>query len=129
LLIIGEDQPAIKPARVAMRTSIDQTFWNALSDRPVAEGGKDYDLFYFDEDLSYEAVQRARTLFADLDVLIDVKNQARMHLWYPQRFGGDYPAGRGRHRPIFGARDLKGKLTGEPMQGPAQCLFVPKLGA
>jgi hypothetical protein len=61
----------------------------------VAEGVKDYDLFYFDEDLSYEAedalIQRARTLFADLDVLIDVKNQARVHLWYPKRFGGDYP--------------------------------------
>jgi hypothetical protein len=75
--------------------SIYQAFWNALSDRPVAESVKDYDLFYFDADLSYDAedavIQRARALFADLDVLIDVKNQARVHLWYPQRFGGDYP--------------------------------------
>jgi hypothetical protein len=75
--------------------SIYQALWNALSDRPAAEGVKDYDLFYFDDDLSYEAedrvIQRARHLFADLDVLIDVKNEARVHLWYPQRFGGDYP--------------------------------------
>jgi hypothetical protein len=76
--------------------SVYQALWNALSDRPPAEGVKDYDLFYFDAgDLSYEAedrvIQRARVLFADLDVLIDVKNQARVHLWYPQRFGGDYP--------------------------------------
>ena len=53
--------------------SVYQAFWNALSDRPVAEGVKDYDLFYFDDDLSYEAedvvIQRARALFADLDVL------------------------------------------------------------
>src|SRR3954470_14100105 len=76
--------------------SIYQAWWNALSGRPVAEGVKDYDVFYFDDrDLSYEAedavIQRARALFADLDVLVDVKNQARVHLWYPQRFGGDYP--------------------------------------
>jgi hypothetical protein len=76
--------------------SVYQAFWNALSDRPIAEGIKDYDLFYFDDsDLSYEAedvvVRRAQALFADLDVLVDVKNQARVHLWYPQRFGGDYP--------------------------------------
>ena len=76
--------------------SVYQAFWNALSGRPAAEGVKDYDLFYFDDsDLSYEAedavVQRAAALFADLDVLVDVKNQARVHLWYPRRFGGDYP--------------------------------------
>ena len=76
--------------------SVYQAFWNALSDRPPAEGVKDYDLFYFDgDDLSYEAedivVRRAAALFADLDVLVDVKNEARVHLWYPQSFGGDYP--------------------------------------
>jgi hypothetical protein len=75
--------------------SIYQALWNALSGRPAAEGVKDYDLFYFDEDTSYDAedrvIQRARALFADLDVLIDVKNEARVHLWYKQRFGGDYP--------------------------------------
>jgi hypothetical protein len=75
--------------------SIYQALWNALSDRPAAEGVKDYDLFYYDDDTSYEAedrvIQRAQALFADLDVLIDVKNEARVHLWYPQRFGGDYP--------------------------------------
>jgi hypothetical protein len=75
--------------------SVYQALWNALSGRPAAEGVKDYDLFYYDEDTSYEAedrvIQQARLLFADLDVLVDVKNEARVHLWYPQRFGGDYP--------------------------------------
>src|SRR3954447_18165663 len=52
--------------------SVYQAYWNALSDHPVAEGVKDYDLFYFDaDDLSYEAedavIRRAATLFADLD--------------------------------------------------------------
>jgi hypothetical protein len=78
--------------------SVYQAWWNALSGRPVAEGVKDYDIFYYDAaDLSYEAedavIQRARALLADLDVLIDVKNQARVHLWYQKRFGGGaYPA-------------------------------------
>ena len=76
--------------------SVYQALWNARANRPAAEGVKDYDLFYYDgTDLSYEAedrvIARARALFADLDVLIDVKNQARVHLWYPQRFGGAYP--------------------------------------
>jgi hypothetical protein len=76
--------------------SVYQAAWNARAGRPPAEGVKDYDLFYCDGgDLSYEAedvvVRRAAALFADLDVLIDVKNQARVHLWYKQRFGADYP--------------------------------------
>ena len=84
------------PQACLVAGSIYQAWWNALSGRPVAEGVKDYDVFYFDDrDLSYEAedavIQRARALFADLDVLVDVKNEARVHLWYPQRFGGDYP--------------------------------------
>src|SRR5690349_14058992 len=33
-----------------------QTVWNVVTDRPPAEGIKDYDLFYFDDsDLSWEA--------------------------------------------------------------------------
>jgi hypothetical protein len=84
------------PQACLVAGSVFQAFWNALSDRPPAEGVKDYDLFYYDAaDLSYEAedavVTRARALYADLDILLDVKNQARVHLWYPQRFGGDYP--------------------------------------
>ena len=38
--------------------SIYQALWNALSDRPAAEGVKDYDLFYYDPDTSYEAEDR-----------------------------------------------------------------------
>lgn len=69
-----------------------QTVWNVLSDRPVTENIKDYDIFYFDAgDTSYEAedavIKRAAALFRDLDVEIEVRNQARVHLWYEQRFG------------------------------------------
>ncbi|WP_374377202.1 nucleotidyltransferase family protein [Dongia sp.] len=76
--------------------SVYQSYWNALAGRPPTEGIKDYDLFYFDPtDLSYDAedraLQRARLVFADLDALIDLKNQARVHLWYRDRFGVAYP--------------------------------------
>lgn len=52
-------------------------------------------MFYFDTDMSWEAenevIERASELLRDLDVNIEVKNQARVHLWYPQRFGMPYP--------------------------------------
>jgi hypothetical protein len=72
-----------------------QAVWNHQAERPVAWGIKDYDVFYFDEDVSWEAendvIQAAGELFHDLDVSIEIKNQARVHLWYGERFGGAYP--------------------------------------
>ncbi len=54
--------------------------------------GSTGDLFYFDAtDLSFDAedqvIRRAHTLFADLDAEVEVRNEARVHLWYEQRFG------------------------------------------
>ncbi len=73
-----------------------QTIWNVRSHRPPDEGIRDYDIFYFDgSDLSYEAedreIRRAAALFADLGVAVELKNQARVHLWYSKRFGPGYP--------------------------------------
>ena len=45
----------------------------------------DYDLVYYDRDLSEErersVTREARELVADLRLELDVKNQARVHLW------------------------------------------------
>jgi uncharacterized protein len=73
-----------------------QTVWNLQAGRPPAENIRDYDVFYFDDtDLSYEAedrvIKQVTAAFADLPITIEVKNQARVHLWYRQRFGHDYP--------------------------------------
>ncbi|MBV7489977.1 MULTISPECIES: nucleotidyltransferase family protein [Pseudomonas] len=72
-----------------------QAVWNQQAQRPPEWGVKDYDVFYFDDDLSWEAenevIESGQRLFQDLDVNIEIKNQARVHLWYRQRFGGDYP--------------------------------------
>lgn len=73
-----------------------QATWNRMSGHPASWGVKDYDVFYFEaNDLSWEAedvvIRRARTLLADLRVNVEVKNQARVHLWYQQRFNASYP--------------------------------------
>jgi hypothetical protein len=73
-----------------------QATWNRISGHPAGWGVKDYDVFYFDgNNLSWEAedsvIRRARTLLADLRVNVEVKNQARVHLWYQQRFNAFYP--------------------------------------
>lgn len=68
-----------------------QTVWNVRSGQALDAHIRDYDLFYWDADTSYEAedavIRRAATLFADLGARIEVRNQARVHLWFPQKFG------------------------------------------
>lgn len=72
-----------------------QSIWNRHSCRPASWGIKDYDVFYFDEDLSWVAedavIQRVKRLTDDPGVIVEVKNQARVHLWYEQHFGAAYP--------------------------------------
>ena len=69
-----------------------QTVWNVLDGHPAQRGILDYDLFYFDEsDLSWEAedrvIRQAQAAFADLPVEVEVRNEARVHLWYEEKFG------------------------------------------
>ncbi|WP_313813396.1 nucleotidyltransferase family protein [Glutamicibacter sp.] len=68
-----------------------QTVWNVLDGRDPQAGIRDYDLFYFDNDTSYEAedavILRAKELFNDIDAEVEVRNEARVHLWYEQHFG------------------------------------------
>jgi hypothetical protein len=73
-----------------------QTVWNALSARPPEADIKDYDVFYYDDrDLSWEAedlaIRRAGAVFGDLGVVVELRNQARVHLWYERHFGTPYP--------------------------------------
>lgn len=77
--------------------AIYNTVWNHLTGRPPLTGINDIDLFYFDaSDLSYEAEDRAIKLvdriYSGLPLPVQLRNQARVHLWYPDRFGEAYPA-------------------------------------
>ncbi|MCK4258356.1 MAG: nucleotidyltransferase family protein [Halanaerobiales bacterium] len=70
---------------------ITQTVWNYLSGNQLNYGIQDIDFVYFDKvDLSYanedKIVKKAYRLFADIPLKIDVKNQARVHLWYKKHF-------------------------------------------
>ncbi|WP_284314322.1 nucleotidyltransferase family protein [Labrys miyagiensis] len=75
--------------------SIYQTVWNHLTGQPRGTGIKDYDLIYFDDgDLSWEAedaiIRQSEAAFAGRWP-VEVRNQARVHLWFEQRFGTPYP--------------------------------------
>jgi hypothetical protein len=76
--------------------AVYQAVWNAETGRDPAYGIKDYDVGYFDaSDTSYEAedvvIRRAAAaLPAPLSELVEVRNQARVHLWFEGRFGEPY---------------------------------------
>ncbi|MFF4765184.1 nucleotidyltransferase family protein [Streptomyces sp. NPDC001255] len=69
-----------------------QTVWNVVTGRPPTRGIRDYDLFYHDaSDLSWNAedavIRRGRAVFAGLPAEVEIRNEARVHLWYEAKFG------------------------------------------
>ena len=69
-----------------------QTVWNLKTGNEPNAFINDVDWVYFDpSDLSREAEQRTEDLvrqhFNDIPLKFDVKNQARVHTWYAQKFG------------------------------------------
>ena len=76
--------------------SLFQTVWNWKTGRALDHGIRDYDIFYFDgRDLSWSAedraIKNAAEHFADIAAPIEIRNQARVHLWYEDKFGLPYP--------------------------------------
>lgn len=76
--------------------AVYQTVWNAVTERAPDAGLRDYDVGYFDaSDLSYDAEDHViRRVDAALDPSlrgwVQVRNQARVHLWFEDRFGEPY---------------------------------------
>ncbi|MGH9233645.1 MAG: nucleotidyltransferase family protein [Acidimicrobiales bacterium] len=73
-----------------------QTVWNVLDGHDPTRGIDDYDLIYHDDrDLSWNAedavIRRCADAFAGLGVVVEVRNQAQVHLWYEDHFGVPYP--------------------------------------
>jgi uncharacterized protein len=69
-----------------------QTVWNVVTGQPAEAGILDYDLAYFDgSDLSWEAedavIRAGNEVFAGLAAPVQIRNQARVHLWYEPKFG------------------------------------------
>ncbi|HEX8535162.1 MAG TPA: nucleotidyltransferase family protein [Allosphingosinicella sp.] len=82
-----------------------QTIWNLRQGRAPHRGIDDYDLIYFDPDTTWEkedeVIREAEGLFADLEVKVQIRNQARVPLWYREKFGFDYPAVAEAHHSLL----------------------------
>ncbi|MEU9566801.1 nucleotidyltransferase family protein [Streptomyces sp. NPDC048161] len=88
-----------------------QTVWNVVTGRPPTNGIKDYDLFYFDSgDLSWEAedtvIKTGRKAFAGLPTEVEIRNEARVHLWYQDKFGVPCPPLVVRPNPVLAPRTV-----------------------
>lgn len=84
-----------------------QSVWNHRSGLPLERGIKDWDVFYFDPDTSYEAEDKViKALAAHFGDWVEVRNQARVHLWYQQKFGH-------RRAPLISAADGIGSFLVE----------------
>src|SRR5438067_1792854 len=76
--------------------AVYQPVLNHLTGRPPDYGVRDFDLGYFDPfDISYEAedavIRRVAAAFAEpLGSKVEVRNQARVHLWFEDHFGEAY---------------------------------------
>jgi uncharacterized protein len=76
--------------------AVYQRVLNHLTGRDPDYGIRDYDLGYFDaSDLSYEAedlvIRRVAQAFEPpLTEMVEVRNQARVHLWFEAKFGEPY---------------------------------------
>lgn len=57
--------------------AVTQTVWNAVAGRPAETGIDDYD----------RVIRAGAALFAHLPTRVEIRNQARVHLWYADRFG------------------------------------------
>lgn len=76
--------------------AIYQRVLNHLGGRDLDYGIKDYDVGYYDDsDISYEAedavIRRVAAAFEPpLREKVEVRNQARVHLWFEAKFGEPY---------------------------------------
>jgi uncharacterized protein len=86
------------PDWLIMSGAVYQRLLNALTKQAPDYGVRDYDLGYFDSvDISYEAEdtvirQIAAAFDEPLRSAVEVRNQARVHVWFESHFGESYTA-------------------------------------
>ena len=70
---------------------INQTVFNYLHGFKIDDNINDYDIVYYDEDTSYEkediVIKYVEDLLSDLNIKLDIKNEARVHIWYNEKYG------------------------------------------
>lgn len=71
--------------------SINQTVFNYYHDYDFNYGIEDFDIVYFDDDTSYEkedkVIKYINEVLEGIDAIYDIKNEARVYLWYPEKYG------------------------------------------
>src|SRR6266566_1256188 len=86
------------PDWLVMSGAVYQRVLNHLTGRAPDYGIKDYDFGYFDAaDISYDAedavIRRVAAAFDEpLKSTVEVRNQARVHVWFEAHFGEPYTA-------------------------------------
>src|SRR5277367_1327581 len=84
------------PDCLIMSGAVYQRVLNVLTKRAPDYGIRDYDVGYFDaSDISYEAedgvIRRVAAAFDEpLRSAVEVRNQARVHVWFESHFGEPY---------------------------------------
>ena len=75
--------------------AVYQSVWNALTGRPAGYGVRDYDVGYYDPDTRWDAedviIKRVAAAFEEpFRSTVEVRNQARVPIWFPAHFGEPY---------------------------------------
>jgi hypothetical protein len=97
------------PEGMLVAGAIYNLVWNRLTGRPPLTGVRDVDVFYFDDgDLSWEAedrvIKRLAMRFAHVPLPIEPRNQARVHLWFPEKFNQPFA-------PLTSATEMLGRYA------------------
>jgi len=70
---------------------INQTVFNYYHDYPLDYGIKDYDIVYYDEDITYEKedeiIKYLEKRLDKLHLSFDIKNENRVPIWYEEKYG------------------------------------------
>jgi len=94
LILDGLEKIGIKDYYLA-GGCITQTVWNYLHGYEADANIKDYDVAYYEQDDSYEAedgvIRAASASLSSLDISVELRNQARVHIWYEGRNGKPAP--------------------------------------
>ncbi|PAF15940.1 nucleotidyltransferase family protein [Terribacillus saccharophilus] len=72
--------------------SVTNTIWNDISGYSLCYGISDIDIVYYDKrniesEIEMELKAELKSQLGDFQFELDVKNQARVHLWYESKFG------------------------------------------
>lgn len=120
------------PDHLLVAGAIYNEVWNSLTGRPSMTGVNDIDVFYFDDsDIGWDAedvvINACDRRFAGLPLPVQVRNQARVHLWYEAKFGSPFS-------PLTSSAEMLGRYAskthavGARLDGEGQMEIIAPFG-